>query len=83
MSEDDRSQRPASVASQDRVPYSKEETSVPTSDNEDPEKGKDQHNATLNPNDWNGPDDPENPLNWPVLIRYLHVVPPSIISFTA
>jgi hypothetical protein len=31
--------------------------------------------------DWTGPDDKENPQNWPKLIRHYHVIPPAIISF--
>jgi hypothetical protein len=33
--------------------------------------------------DWDGPDDVENPINWPTWKRYFHVVPPAIISFSA
>lgn len=33
--------------------------------------------------DWDGPDDPENPQNWPAWKRHFHVVPPAIISFAA
>ncbi|KAH6613083.1 MFS multidrug transporter-like protein [Boeremia exigua] len=33
--------------------------------------------------EWNGPDDPDNPVNWPKWQRYWHIVPPAIISFTA
>ncbi|PQE05229.1 major facilitator superfamily transporter protein [Rutstroemia sp. NJR-2017a BBW] len=32
---------------------------------------------------WNGPDDPDNPLNWPTWKRCWHVVPPALISFSA
>lgn len=33
--------------------------------------------------DWNGPDDPENPLNWPAWRRHYQVIPPAFISFAA
>jgi hypothetical protein len=33
--------------------------------------------------DWTGPDDPENPQNWPTWFRQYHIVPPALISFTA
>ncbi|EUC50976.1 hypothetical protein COCMIDRAFT_80474 [Bipolaris oryzae ATCC 44560] len=39
--------------------------------------------TTTNPLDWTGPDDPDNPVNWPKWKRYFHIVPPTIISFTA
>ncbi|KIN05754.1 hypothetical protein OIDMADRAFT_154218 [Oidiodendron maius Zn] len=86
------------MASRDGNPDSKFELSTPTSDNEDLEKrdsekgepqkedlekGIHQQRADINPTDWNGPDDPENPQNWPAWIRYFHVVPPSLISFSA
>lgn len=33
--------------------------------------------------DWNGPDDPENPQNWPAWFRHYHLAPPALISFAA
>lgn len=33
--------------------------------------------------DWTGPNDPENPLNWPAWFRHYHIAPPALISFTA
>jgi hypothetical protein len=33
--------------------------------------------------DWTGPDDKENPQNWPKLIRHYHILPPALISFAA
>lgn len=30
--------------------------------------------------DWDGPDDPENPMNWPARKRYLHAVMVSSIA---
>ena len=83
MSADESSLRAASVASHDTTPDSKVELSSPASDNDDPEKGIEQQRTALNPTDWNGPDDPQNPQNWPAWIRYCHVVPPALISFTA
>ncbi len=32
---------------------------------------------------WDGPNDPDNPINWPNWQRYWHIVPPAVISFTA
>ena len=31
--------------------------------------------------DWNGPDDPENPLNWSLLKRSWHVAQPGFFGF--
>jgi hypothetical protein len=47
------------------------------------EKGNEPQSLPVDPLDWNGPDDPDNPLNWPARKRYLHVVPPALISFSA
>lgn len=33
--------------------------------------------------DWNGPDDPDNPLNWPKWKKTFYIVPPALVSFTA
>jgi hypothetical protein len=54
----------------------------PKLDCDDPEKriaSVQESNAAL---DWSGPDDPENPLNWPSWKRYAHIIPPAMISFT-
>ncbi|USP79487.1 hypothetical protein yc1106_06761 [Curvularia clavata] len=39
--------------------------------------------TTTTPLDWSGPNDPDNPVNWPNWKRYFHILPPAIISFTA
>lgn len=31
--------------------------------------------------DWIGPDDPENPLNWPTLKKVYHTIPPALFGF--
>jgi len=31
--------------------------------------------------DWTGPDDPENPHNWPLWKRIWHAVPPGLFAF--
>ena len=46
------------------------------------EKGTKAPNLPSDPKDWNGPDDPLNPLNWPMWKRHFHVVPPALISFS-
>lgn len=50
--------------------------------NQDLEKGpsKHSHPPTL---DWDGPDDPENPHNWPMGKKIIHIVAPAVISLTA
>ena len=32
--------------------------------------------------DWTGPDDPENPQNWPLWKRVWHAVPPGLFAFS-
>jgi hypothetical protein len=83
MAEPKRSTQVSSVISQSQDPDSNFGPSKPTSDSEDPEQGIEPQSLPPNPTDWNGPNDPENPLNWPKWMRCLHVVPPAIISFTA
>jgi hypothetical protein len=31
--------------------------------------------------DWTGPDDPENPHNWPLWKRIWHTIPPGLLAF--
>jgi hypothetical protein len=50
--------------------------------NKDPEKGPERA-APAAVIDWDGPDDPENPHNWPIGKRILHILPPAMISLTA
>ncbi|KAH8801726.1 MFS multidrug transporter-like protein [Xylogone sp. PMI_703] len=67
--------------------------SVDNSDMRDPEQGgagddenqtRDQSpNSNNSATDWNGPDDPENPFNWPKWKRVFHILPPALISFSA
>lgn len=39
--------------------------------------------AASNGTDWDGPDDPENPQNWPAWKRHMHIIPPALVSFAA
>ena len=32
--------------------------------------------------DWSGPDDPDNPMNWPFALRVYHATIPGVIGFT-
>jgi hypothetical protein len=50
--------------------------------NQDLEKGPSKHTspAVL---DWDGPDDPENPHNWPIGKKVMHIIAPAVISLTA
>jgi hypothetical protein len=50
--------------------------------NADLEKGSSKHAHPL-VLDWDGPDDPENPHNWPLGKKIMHIVTPAIISLTA
>ena len=50
--------------------------------NQDLEKGPSKH-APPAPLDWDGADDPENPHNWPLGKKIMHIVTPAIISLTA
>jgi hypothetical protein len=36
---------------------------------------------TVTAQDWTGPDDPENPHNWPIWKRIWHTVPPALLAF--
>jgi hypothetical protein len=49
----------------------------------DVEKGEQTQPAPSAVLDWNGPNDPDNPMNWPRWKRHYHVIPPAIISFSA
>lgn len=59
-----------------------QEQPSPVSALEDPEKGDAPQNHLVDSSDWNGPNDPENPLNWPKWKRFYHIFPPALISFT-
>lgn len=58
------------------------EPSSPVDNPENLEKGTRTPNIPVDSTDWNGTDDPLNPLNWPAWKRYFHVVPPALISFS-
>lgn len=32
--------------------------------------------------DWDGPDDPDNPLNWPLMMKAYHTLVPALQAFT-
>ncbi|KAH8711800.1 major facilitator superfamily domain-containing protein [Phaeosphaeriaceae sp. PMI808] len=36
---------------------------------------------SINFSDWNGPDDPENPHNWPTWQRFYHAIAPASLGF--
>lgn len=60
-----------------------EDIAPPDLANGDLERGKEEQQAPPAVLDWDGPDDPENPMNWPKWKRHFHVVPPAVISFAA
>jgi len=49
----------------------------------DSEKGIAASAVPPDPNDWNGPDDPQNPLNWPLRRKLWHVISPALMAFVA
>jgi hypothetical protein len=49
---------------------------------QDLEKGPSKH-ASPADLDWDGPDDPENPHNWPIRKKVMHIIAPAVISLTA
>lgn len=49
----------------------------------DNEKSDERANLRYTAQDWDGPDDPGNPLNWSPWKRHYHIVPIAIISFSA
>jgi hypothetical protein len=83
MAEPEKSPRASSDIPRSGDPDLKLESPSPISDSEDPERGIEPQSLPPNSADWNGPTDSENPLNWPTLKRYWHVVPPAVISFAA
>jgi hypothetical protein len=36
---------------------------------------------TVTAQDWTGPNDPENPHNWPIWKRIWHTIPPALLAF--
>ncbi|KAM0308311.1 hypothetical protein ACHAO8_010120 [Botrytis cinerea] len=60
---------------------------VPDSLPVDATTGKDlesqEQRIVVPPLQWNGPDDPDNPLNWPAWKKNWHVFTPALISFSA
>jgi len=62
----------------------------PTDDLEKSTSHATQHSAvsghpvqkTVTAQDWTGPDDPENPMNWPIWKKVYHVAIPALQCFT-
>lgn len=47
------------------------------------ETGKqDEVRKSMTAHDWNGPDDPDNPRNWPLWQRVYHTTVPALFAFT-
>lgn len=40
-----------------------------------------EEDAAADCDDWDGPDDPENPRNWPLSTRILHSAVPAVYAF--
>lgn len=63
------------------LPHSEERVSSSLSNaHEDVEKGG---KTTVPIDDYNGPNDPLNPWNWPIAKRYLHIFPAAYCAFVA
>ena len=45
------------------------------------EKGTPIPPPTSSITDWNGPDDPDNPHNWPMWLRVYHATAPGLFGF--
>ncbi|CAF9925029.1 MAG: hypothetical protein ALECFALPRED_002885 [Alectoria fallacina] len=42
---------------------------------------KEELTQTVTAQDWSGPDDPENPHNWPMWLRIYHTIAPGLFAF--
>ena len=74
----------SSTSAKGEIGDSEKEPSSPIGATDSPgnlEKGINPPVIPSNLTDWNGPDDPLNPQNWPSWKRHFHVLPPAIISF--
>ncbi|KAF2260915.1 MFS general substrate transporter [Lojkania enalia] len=47
----------------------------------DIEKAESGRERDISVNDWNGPDDPDNPHNWPMWLRVYHATTPGLYGF--
>ena len=45
------------------------------------ERDESEAQPQINVNDWNGPDDQDNPHNWPTWLRVYHAVVPGLFGF--
>ena len=78
-------QRSLSSSSETIIDPEKEATvpEPPTQRGDDVEKAAPAPQAPTSATEWNGTDDPDNPLQWSAWKRHYHVIPPAIISFSA
>lgn len=70
----------------DMEPEDKNETSrIPSLadvlESRDPSNAVTEPRQEVNLTDWNGPDDPENPFNWPMWLRVYHSTVPALFGF--
>lgn len=54
----------------------------PSVEQQQPDVEKATPKTAASPLDWEGPEDPDNPLNWSSFKRHYHIVPPAALSFT-
>ncbi|KAI9659910.1 MAG: hypothetical protein M1821_001262 [Bathelium mastoideum] len=63
-----------------------EETMVPSNNSSDEEAPQIREEKLASPPDniidWDGPDDPKNPMNWPMSLRWLQIAIISLLTFT-
>jgi hypothetical protein len=70
-----------SIGSSQADAHNSEKDEIPVEPPTDLEKATMHFPDTAAGADWTGPDDKENPQNWPKFIRHYHILPPALISF--
>jgi hypothetical protein len=73
----------SSLSIENKSSDSEKAIQLPIDGDTDVEKGEQTQPTPSSVLDWNGPNDPDNPMNWPRWKRHYHVIPPAIISFSA
>ena len=71
------------VPQESRLAASNDLEKTPTRPTQPPAKGQSgQLQRATTAQDWTGPDDPDNPINWSLLLKIWHIVVPGMQSFT-
>jgi len=71
-----------SISSEKNLPPFDKISREPIDDSQDVEKWDETHTA-VSTLDWDGPNDPDNPMNWPAWKRHVHVIAPAVMAFSA